>query len=763
MDFLQQGPPSLQDLLRAGEPFVPFSEYSVQDISHLSEDETTGWVETKLRDGKPFVIRGFTHLKEWDRSVLNNERLGSLSSSAAIPVRNCHTGRDAKMRLQDLLSQTDYARTGNVREFLYAKDLQCPQEWIKALENFLPSAMRHLGSLDLFRTLPKEIAPEVLMAYVGTRKSASGFHRCFSGTVALNLLVESEGAGPGSLCFGTDKHSQALYDKYMEDLGKSPHTDWTNVSTAQLKSANFPVYVTHQHPGDLVIFPSATAHQIWNVSPMVTKVVWNVMHSSSLVTFFDYIQPFYQRYCHADTGRVPLIPLHALIRGSLGTEDEALLLDVFLKLLDDEAIETGSVPPMKTVDTQGAVVECNFCGLTIWNRHLHCEQCGDFDLCLTCFISGRSCKHVADYTWAELIPRAYCMEVIQSTRNRLRDRLLSRFKRPKQRSLGALAVAAADARKQPMMERLCHLCRDSHPAWKGVACTQCSAFFCFRGLHRHFDVDLISFLRNTDPWVCPKCSHFCNCRCCHFPLPYSSKDKPVRARIKSIDPRGRVMGFTDNVFDQKRGKRASLTTPSASLLPEVPSRAQKRPRTQVSDEVAELPRQQEDYSTFTNRGVIQSQSTEDTIHTNPHPYAMSRSIGPKGQLRISDLVEEHGPAESEPPFQASFRHASPLLSLTPGDGAFRRPTNEPSVPATPDEASISSLGRRLEELRRYADELLDLSLVESHAKVLEKISQLQSQIEERKRRKAEALFDSLDRDFPELATVAREEARRRGL
>ncbi|KAI2819673.1 hypothetical protein CBS63078_5393 [Aspergillus niger] len=739
MDFLQQSPPSAQDLLRTGEPFVPFSEYSVQDITHLSEDETTGWVETKLRDGKPFVIRGFSHLKEWDRSILNNERLGSLSSSAAIPVRNCHTGRDAKMRLQDLLSQTECARAGNVREFLYAKDLQCPQAWIKALEAFLPSAMRHLGSLDLFRMLPKETAPEVLMAYVGTRKSSSGFHRCFSGTVALNLLVESEGAGPGSLCFGTDKISQAAYDTYMERLGKSPHTDWTDVSTTQLKSADFPIYVTHQHPGDLVIFPSATAHQIWNISSMVTKVVWNVMHSSSLVSFFDYIQPFYQRYCHADTGRVPLIPLHALIRGSLGTEDEALLLDVFLKLLDDEAIETDSDPPMKIVDTQGAVVECNFCGLTIWNRHLHCEQCGDFDLCLTCFITGRSCKHVADYTWAELIPRAYCMEVIQSTRNRLRDRLLSRFKRPKQKSLGALAAAAADARKQPMMERLCHLCRDSHPAWKGVACTQCSAFFCFRGLHRHFDVDLIPFLRNTDPW-------------------------PVRARIKSIDPRGRIMGFTDNVFDQKRGKRASMAAHSASLPPEVPSRAHKRPRNQVSDEETELPRQQEGSSTFTNRGIIQSHSTEDTIHSSPRPYVMSsRSIGPKGQLRISDLVEKHSPAEAEPPFPAPFRHASPLLSLTPGDGAFRRPANEPSVPATTDEASISFLERKLEELRRYADELLDLSLVDSHAKVLEKIGQLQGQIEERKRRKAEALFDSLDRDFPELATVAREEARRRGL
>ncbi|GLA57372.1 hypothetical protein AtubIFM55763_008300 [Aspergillus tubingensis] len=241
-------------------------------------------------------------------------------------------------------------------------------------------------------------------------------------------------------------------------------------------------------------------------------------------------------------------------------------------------------------------------------------------------------------------------------------------------------------------------------------------------------------------------------------------DKPVRSRIKSIDPRGRIMGFTDNVFDQKRGKRASMATHSASLPPEVPSRVHKRPRTQVSDEEAELPRQQEEYSTFTNRGMIQPQSTEDTTHSAARPYVMSsRSIGPKGQLRISDLVEEHSPAEAEPSFQAPFRHASPLLSLTPGDGAFRRPTNEPSVPATTDEASISFLERKLEELRRYADELLDLSLVDSHAKVQEKISQLQGQIEERKRRKAEALFDSLDRDFPELATVAREEARRRGL
>ena len=30
------------------------------------------------------------------------------------------------------------------------------------------------------------------MAYVGSEGSSSGFHRCFSSTVALNLLIESE-------------------------------------------------------------------------------------------------------------------------------------------------------------------------------------------------------------------------------------------------------------------------------------------------------------------------------------------------------------------------------------------------------------------------------------------------------------------------------------------------------------------------------------------------------------------------------------------
>lgn len=249
----------------------------------------------------------------------------------------------------------------------------------------------------------------------------------------------------------------------MEGLGKSSHTDWANVSIEKLKLANFPIYITNQGPGDLVVFPSATSHQIWNTSSMVTKVVWNIMHTSSLEAFFEYVQPVYQMQCHADTGRVPLIPLHAL-NSELGVPELRLLLDNFQRLVDDEDIGNNPNVSVKLVDTQGAVVECNFCGLTIWNRHLHCEQCGDFDLCLTCFVSGRSCKHTAGYAWAELIPTQRCQEIIKKSKEILQYQPVSKIRdfgyiehpsrKPlanmatRQKSLGTLAIAAADARRQ---------------------------------------------------------------------------------------------------------------------------------------------------------------------------------------------------------------------------------------------------------------------------------------------------------------------------
>ncbi|KAL4882908.1 hypothetical protein BJY04DRAFT_226923 [Aspergillus karnatakaensis] len=772
MDLIYSEGLSAQQLLESGKPFVPFSKVSVQTLQGKSDKDVSAWLEDELRWGRPFVIRGFAETDEWRKAGLNSESLADLSASEAIPVRNCQTGRDVKMRLRDLLSQTNDAGAGERRGFLYAKDLHCPQEWVRSFETILPSALRHLGSLDLFRVLPKEIAPEVLMAYVGTQNSFSGFHRCFSATIAVNLLVEAEGNSIGSICFGTDSSSQMKYDAFMEELGKSPHTDWANIPVTDLWAAGFPIYVTDQRPGDLVVFPAATAHQIWNVSPMVARVVWNIMHTTSITSFFDYVEPSYQQKCHTDTGRVSLIPLHALRslptgRAFLPSVEEKFLLDIFHRMVEDE--DTGQDSTLiNLVDTQGAVVECNFCGLTIWNRHLHCEECGDFDLCLTCFVSGRSCRHAASYTLVELIPRPRCLEIVQAAARRVGRRHSQSTKASDQRSIGAVAVAAMRDRQETGPERLCHLCRDSHPAWKGITCNECSAFFCFRGLYRHFDVDLIPFLKKGVSWRCPKCEQRCNCRCCHFRQPYESKDKPVRARIKPIDPRGRL-GFVDNVFDQKRGKRASLAATLTSPQPELPARGIKRSR-MSTDETEVVKTRQNGGTTSLSRAGSAARSISDarpTSHATLNgnfaaqaPTTPSRAFDPLGPFRTGGRNETRKvtPTQTSP-----YPYLPPPSASTTKEGTIMcpTPTRSSTEKVQENEESIHDLEKKLESLRGYADDLLELSLVDSHRTVLERISQFEAEIE--RKRKTDLLLSKLHSDFPDLADLAREEARRRGL
>ncbi|KAF4215820.1 hypothetical protein CNMCM8980_004149 [Aspergillus fumigatiaffinis] len=657
MNYAPSEPPFVEDLLRSGKPFVPFSEFSVHDICDLSHKEANDWLERRLQEEKPFIIHGFDKLNNWDKRILSSKSLVDLSSSGSIPVRNCQTGRDVRMKLADLFQfQTDHTRSNNIRESLYAKDLQCPEEWVKALKAILPSSLQHLGSLDLFRVLPREIAPEVLMAYAGTQGSL-----CFSGSVALNLVIESKDRRSGSICFGTDRQSQTKYDAYMEELGKSSHTDWANVSIAQLRSANFPIYVTYQEPGDLIVYPSATSHQVWNIGPMVTRVVWNVMHTSSMASFFDYIQPAYQRQCHTDTGRVPLIPLHALRDPTaLSAKELKLLLEIFERLVDDD--DAGSNVTVKLVDTQGAMVECR-------NHWVF---------------------------WREL-------------RQMLDDSL-----------------------------------------WNGFAICAETTIQCGKASHA------------------PSALHS---------SASVSKEKPVRARIKPADPRGRVMGFVDNVFDQKRGKRASAGPQVAPSQMAVSLQGRKRPRSNSSEgfEQGLLDRSRvssmEDAQRF---GIVRSESdglrSRDTAQPNihlakMHPYGNS---WPKGQLRICDLVESR--AESAAADGSSRNHTTqyqPAALPEIPNGRDHSPREDnyslSSTSTSASEESIPVLEKRLEALRRYADDLLELSLVESHAKLLEKIAAYETQIEQIRRRKAERLFSNLNRDFPDLANVAMEEARRRGL
>ncbi|DAA74909.1 TPA_exp: Uncharacterized protein A8136_2327 [Trichophyton benhamiae CBS 112371] len=574
------------ELLAHGEPFIEFPRYSILDIkeaafayekpdekgapSHpnapgkntgqLGKDTTdyfSGWLSARLQDGKPFVIQDFNKLPEWNKRLFSLEGLIEHSTKKNIPIRNCSTNRDLSFTLKKFAD----ASRQSYREFknLYARDLRCPDSWLEQCRRLLPPEVQWSGRLDLFQWLPSCARSEVMMAYVGSEGSSSptdfdhrsGFHRCFSSTVALNLLVDHGGKdcpphcsidqflGNTSsleltligitgldrpvLCFGTDFSSQQKYDNFMAARGASPHVDWLNLGPEDLKKANFPVYICEQWPGDLAVFPPATAHQVWNLGKVSTKVVWNILHPLSLDAGLHYVQPPFNRLCHPDVARSNLSLACAMLsllrddQHAIIPPDLPLLTRLFNQMAKDETIDGSPATAVTLVPIpETAIATCNFCGTAIWNRHLRCNQCLDFDLCLMCYLSGRSCEHPSSYSWAEIVPQDICSRVVQRAES----------------ILGYNISQSSEGSRIPDQRKT------------------------------------LDVMRHPGLWICPKCLESCNCRCCHFVSPYVKAEKPAsKRRVRPGDPRGKNMGFTDNVFDQKKRNTPALPASPAFTSP----------------------------------------------------------------------------------------------------------------------------------------------------------------------------------------------------
>ncbi|PGH01932.1 hypothetical protein AJ79_07763 [Helicocarpus griseus UAMH5409] len=718
------------DLLARGKPFLEFPRYSILDLQRttgvcgggyagnrssngVAHDETGGvfgtfaeWFTRRLHIGQPFVIQDFEKLPQWDDRLFSIESLIELSTKKNIPIRNCSTARDLSFTLKKF---ADAARQ-SYREFknLYARDLQCPEAWLERCRTLLPPEVQYGGRVDLFQWLPSCARSEVMMAYVGSEGSSSGFHRCFSSTVALNLLVEASASDRPVLCFGTDFESQIKYDAFMAARGASPHVDWLNLGPDELQRADFPLYIHEQKVGELVVFPPATAHQVWNLGAVSTKMVWNILHPLSLEAGLNYVQPPFNRLCHPDVARSNLslaCAMLSLLRESPGPlpPDLPLLTRLFRQMVRDEMIDDQPVTPISLVripDT--AIATCDFCGTAIWNRHLRCNECQDFDLCLLCFLSGRSCEHLSSYSWAEIVPPDTCSQVIHRGESILGYKVEEPNRLARRKSLGTAVNDLMRARQSPAI-KLCHLCRIDHLEWKGRRCDTCSAFFCFRGLFRHFDMNSADVMRHAGLWVCPKCSETCNCRCCHFISAYVKAEKPAsKRRIKPADPRGKIMGFTDNVFDQKR--RTPVPSSCASSIYAIPtSRSQKRPLSVTSITAScfrstpsshpDLPTPESDRS-FGFQSKDRDASVSDSINSEcvvppakiPRSTTSSSKTSRLGRTEISAGKTLHGIdyITQMPSPQDDELSLPPLKPQRNTDGCARRSSPTPSSAASND-------------------------------------------------------------------------------
>lgn len=591
----------------------------------------------------------------------------------------------------------------------------------------------------------------------------------------------------------------------MSARGISPHVDWLNLSTEELMTVDFPLYAYDQRVGDLVVFPPATAHQVWNPATLSTKLVWNILHPLSLEVGFQYVQPPFNRLCHPDVARTNLSLACAMLsliqENSAGVlpPDLPLLSRLFRQMVHEESIEGSPATPINLIEISNSVIAtCNFCNTAIWNRHVRCTECADFDLCLACYLNGRSCEHSQSYAWAELVPPEQCTKIL----NRAREILGFQPEEPslpdRCKTLGT-AVNDLMKAKQQAISRLCHLCRIEHLDWKGRRCDKCTAFFCYRGLYRHFDVNSADIIRHSGLWTCPKCLETCNCRCCHFSTAYRKAEKPAsKRRVKPFDSRGKIMGFTDNVYDQKRGQRNSTASSGlgGSLL-SPPAIAGRKRQISSSDIGPATPLRKLELSTpepdFASRIDLRrardgSEYALDPQFDVPHlnggghlQNLPSIKTLPEQQLFTPSSTEEHllvgsSPANMSTLATAAFTQGrlgqnapyshtlAPILNHTPilprqngHIATLYSPTQTLHVQSGIDK-SIIELETRIATLRAYEEEFIQLELDDSKRLLADQIASHETDLRLLKKEKSLQLAERLLKEgFGGLADGVRKE------
>lgn len=277
------------------------------------------------------------------------------------------------------------------------------------------------------------------------------------------------------------------------------------------------------------------------------------------------------------------------------------------------------------------------------------------------------------------------------------------------------------------------------------------------------------------------------------------------------------MGFTDNVFDQKRGQRHSSGQESSSSAQATTQKGHKRQLslTELANPVdsspthrkLELPTPEPELNgikraaeyaldpnyAFTPRSRVDpngssgsssiSNSVAHLLEPSPRSSMTSEQETPRksgdGMKALATAAASKGNM-STPQFDTILSPITPIapqpngLENKPASlsryhlGSTDLPTpvsthtaSSPEKAAAIDE-SISQLEDQIGRLRRYGDELLELSLHDSHRMLSDQLSTLETSLKAKRREKSTMLINKLARDFPSLADATRREVEKLG-
>lgn len=459
-----------------------------------------------------------------------------------------------------------------------------------------PSGTQVAKAGDLMACLPPDMRAENLMCYIGHEGTYTPSHQEMCANLGNNIMVEaSDGSTengkptkPGSsIWFMTESKDRHVVSEYwMSTLGHDIDIEDHFAQINAWKAAPFKTYIVEQKPGDFILIPPLAAHQVWNRGTRTMKVAWNRTTVETLEMALNEALPHARMVCRDEQYKNKAIVFYSLERYSKlldhvdetnvhNTKVQQLLSDfqhlftLYTQILLSESFSE-SLPAEKDVEfiPFDSNITCSYCRGNIFNRFLTCPSCAGpatreeedaYDVCMECYVMGRSCscisrlKWVEQFPWDELIQRyetwrqqihsfssdlsdrfqPFSVEIAQLDKRTLagicQEQLAKRpwidITKPVVRKVEVEKASDSEnaspvrkrrktrRREMPQGTGHCHICKCAEPVWKLSSCSYCKLNYCYGSLFRAFNVQPQDAMEKYH-WMCPRCQRICSCAAC---------------------------------------------------------------------------------------------------------------------------------------------------------------------------------------------------------------------------------------------------------
>lgn len=505
-----------------------------------------------------------------------------------------------------------------------------------------PSARKGKGVAragDLMSCLPSAMRAENMMCYIGHEGTFTPAHREMCASLGHNLMVETSGTvdehgnptKPGSsIWFMTETKDRHLVSEYwLSTLGHDIEVESHFAQINAWKAAPFKTYVAEQKVGDFILIPPLAPHQVWNRGTRTMKIAWNRTTVETLELALNEALPRARMVCRDEQYKNKAMVMFALEKYSTllrrvetqkqNAVDPQVKLDLVYNLkirqlqkdfkrlftLYTQILLSEMLPPVTSTEKRGqylpydSYVTCSYCRCNIFNRFLTCTSCivplengeeDTYDICMECYVMGRSCKCISKYKWVEQFPWQELVQKHETWRHQIIDfdgevtdkspqALQAQRKNMSKKTLAQVCYEQLKARpwsdpkkeqespqqeedsppednrinddslpkrrKKRRREKMsreaarCHISQHPELKWKVAVC-KCGRGYSYGSLFRAFDLMPLTVMENPD-WQCPYCLKMCSCATCRK-IP----------GMRPFEPNGTILGHdTRKVADPR--------------------------------------------------------------------------------------------------------------------------------------------------------------------------------------------------------------------